>query len=184
MCTQKWQHTFTYFSIIFLIKLPLDIMTVCLFVCAATTPHSPLSLWIFIRQRKANYLQQACCRVTSRKRVGGMLTIIQPSRSEFDQFTLKNLAASIHCALGNPLKRKSLSASFFGLRICLPVDCRERCESEGETDGLLWAESEGERCLDDFFNLGNIVFTHTSHCFCGCEEARNHPINESLSGVE
>lgn len=28
------------------------------------------------------------------------------------------------------------------------------------------------------------MFTHTSHCFSGCEEAHNNPINGGLSGME
>lgn len=35
----------------------------------------------------------------------------------------------------------------------------------------------GKRRRGDFFNLGNIVFTHIQHYFSGCEEAHSHPIN-------
>lgn len=35
-----------------------------------------------------------------------------------------------------------------------------------------------------FFNLGNIVFTRTRHCFSWCEKAHNHSINGALSGME
>lgn len=36
--------------------------------------------------------------------------------------------------------------------------------------GFYELKERAERRLDDFFNLGNIVFPHTSHCFSGYEE--------------
>lgn len=36
--------------------------------------------------------------------------------------------------------------------------------------GFYELKERAERCLDYFFNLGNIVFPHTSHCFSGYEE--------------
>lgn len=77
-------------------------MTVCLFACAATTPHSPLCLDLHYTE-KGQLSPTGLLWSDLKEESRGVLTIIQPSRSKFDPFTLKYLAASIHCALGNPL---------------------------------------------------------------------------------
>lgn len=56
-----------------------------------------LCVWLFISQRKANYLQQAHCRVTQENE-WGVLTIIQPPAQDFDPFTAKYLGASTSTA--------------------------------------------------------------------------------------
>lgn len=85
----------------------------------------------------------------------------------------------IHGALWNTLKRKSFSSSIFWTEnqssCWLSRDENQRVEK----DGLLWAKSVGT-----FFNLEHIMFTHTCHCFSGCEAARNYPINRGLSGMK
>ncbi len=69
----------------------------------------------------------------------------------------------IHRALPNPLKRKSLCSSFFELKNL--SSCwlwREMWIREWRQMGFYQLKVRGKRRLDDFFNLGHIMFAHSS----------------------
>ncbi len=145
-----------------------------------------ISVWFFIRQREANYLQQACWGVTPRERVGSVNNYPTSKIRIWSIYSEVFDSQCIHCALWNPLKRKSLTLSliFWTENLSSCWLSREMWIREGRQMGFYELKVWGKRRLDDFFNLGHIMFTHTCHCFSGCEEAHNYPINRSLNGMK
>lgn len=143
-----------------------------------------LSVWFFIRQRKANYLQLACWGVTLRE---WMKNDNNYPTSKIRIWIISSEvfgSQHVHCALWSRLQRNPHFSSFPDRKSGFLSTVKRDVNQRRVKDEFLWAKHVGKRCLDYFFNLGHVVFIHTCHRLSGCEAARKYAINRSVSGMK